>query len=257
MIRSDRTTMGGMASKLPETRWSLILNARTLHQDRQRLALDNLITAYWKPVYCHLRRRGYQNEEAKDLTQEFFHKFIVKGKLLETADEEMGCFRQLLSTALKRFISNVERDKKRKKRAPKEKIVPLASLNINNLNIPTFEATAEQAFNYAWITTLLDQILVETKKQCCESDQEIHWSIFHRKVLAPILEGAKDISMEDMSHMYELKNANQANSRIVTVKRRFRRVLMDRLRDLTGSDDLAEAEFNEIMRFLSEKSARL
>lgn len=257
MVRSDRTTMGGMVSKLPETRWSLILSARTQDQDRQRLAMDNLIMVYWKPVYCHLRRRGYQNEEAKDLTQEFFHKLIVAGKLLETADKEVGCFRQLLSTALKRFISNVERDKKRKKRIPKEGIIPIASLELNNLDIPAHEATAEQAFDYAWITSLLDWALAETKKQCCESGQEIHWRIFHRKVLAPILDGAKEVSMEDISRMYELKNANQANSRVVTVKRHFGRVLMHRLKDLTGSEEMADTEFNEIMLFLSEKNARL
>ena len=249
--------MGGMASKLPDTRWSLILSARTENHNRRRLAIDNLITAYWKSIYCYLRRRGYQNEEAKDLTQEFFHKFIIAGKLLDAADEQVGCFRQLLSTTLKRFISNVERDKKRKKRAPKDGIVPLASLELSNLDIPALEATAEQAFNYAWISSLLDQTLAETKKQCCESDQEIHCKIFHRKVLAPFFEGAEDISMENISRMYRLENANQANSRIVTVKRRFRRILMHRLRDLTGSEEMAEAEFNEIMRFLSEKSARL
>lgn len=249
--------MGGMASKLPETRWSLILSARTQNQTRRHLAMDNLTMAYWKPTYCYLRRRGYQNEEAKDLTQDFFYKFIVTGKLLETADREIGCFRQLLSTTLKRFISNVERDKKRKKRSPKEGIIPLASLELSNLDVPAFEDTAEQAFDYAWITNLLDQILVETKKQCYDSGQEIHWLIFQRKVLAPIIDGTEDISMEQVSQKYKLKNANQANSRIVTVKRRFGRILMHRLRDLTGSDDLAETEFNEIMQFLSEKSARL
>lgn len=249
--------MGGMESKLPETRWSLILGARTQNQTRRHLAMENLTIAYWKPIYCYLRRRGYPNEEAKDLTQEFFHKFIMVGKLLETADKKVGCFRQLLITTLKRFISNVERDKKRKKRSPKEGVIPLASLELSNLDVPALETTADQAFDYAWITNLLDQTLVETKRQCYESDQQIHWQVFHRKVLAPILDGAPDISMEEIRQKYKLKDANQANSRIVTVKRRFGRILMHRLRDLTGSDESAETEFNEIMQFLSENSARL
>jgi hypothetical protein len=44
---------------------------------------------------------------------------------------------------------------------------------------------------------------------------------------------------------------------IVTVKRRFREVLRRRLRDLVGSDSQAETEFQEILRFLSEKGAGL
>ena len=249
--------MGGMKSKLPETRWSLILGARTRNQTRRRLAIDNLTMAYWKPIYCYLRRHRYDNEEAKDLTQDFFFKFIVTGKLLETADREVGCFRQLLRTALRRFIINVERDRKRIKRAPKEGIIPLGSIELGSLNVPAAEATADQAFDYAWITNLLDQTLSETRRQCCTSRQKVHWQVFHRKVLAPIIEGADEISMEEISRVYGLKDANQANSRVVTVKRRFGRILMHRLRDLTGSGDQAEAEFNEIMRFLSEKSARL
>ena len=249
--------MGGMESKLPETRWSLILGARTQDQIRRRLAIENLTIAYWKPIYCYLRRKGYQNEEAKDLTQEFFHGFILEGKLLQSANKEIGCFRQLLITTLKRFISNVERNKKRKKRSPKEGAIPLTSLESTNFDIPALETTADQAFDYAWITNLLDQTLVETKRQCYESDQQTHWQVFHRKVLAPIIDGASDISMEEIRQKYNLKDANQANSRIVTVKRRFGRILMHRLRDLTGSDESAEIEFNEIMRFLSENSARL
>jgi RNA polymerase sigma-70 factor (ECF subfamily) len=248
--------MGGMESKLPETRWSLILGARTQDQTRLRLCMENLANAYWKPIYCYLRRRGFDNEEAKDLTQDFFYGFILEGKLLQTADKELGCFRQLLSTALKRFVSNVKRDKSRQIRAPKGGVVPL-STDLSNIDIPASEATPEQAFKYAWVSNLLDQILAETKKQCYESGQQVHWQVFHRKVLAPILEDAKDISMKEISQIYGLEDANQANSRIVTVKRRFARILNRRLRDLGGSDVQAEAEFEEIMRFLSEKSARL
>lgn len=257
MLHSDRTSMGGMASELPVTRWSLILGARTLDQTRQRLVLDNITNTYWKPIYCYLRKRGYSNEEAKDLTQDFFHEFILKGKLLQTADKELGCFRQLLRTALKRFISNFERDKKRAIRHPKKGIVSLSSAETGNFDTPASEDTPQQAFDYAWITNLLDKILEETKRQCYESGQEIHWQVFHIKVLAPILEGANDVSMKEISRMYGLEDANQANSRIVTVKRCFGRILKQRLRDLTGSDSGAEAEFLEIMRFLSEKSARL
>jgi hypothetical protein len=102
----------------------------------------------------------------------------------------------------------------------------------------------------------LDQVLKETKRQCYESGQEIHWQVFHIKVLAPILDHAGDISMKELSQTYRLEGANQVNSRIVTVKRCFGRILKRRLRELTGSDSGAEEEFKEIMRFLSQKGAR-
>ena len=141
--------MGGMSSNLPETRWSLILDARTLNHTRRSLAMQNLARTYWKPIYCYLRKRGYSNEDAKDLTQDFFRGFILDGKLLHTADKELGCFRQLLRTALKRFIINVERDKKRKKRFPTEGVLPLSSEELGRIDTPSSEDTPEQAFDYA------------------------------------------------------------------------------------------------------------
>ncbi len=244
--------MGGAGSKLPETRWSLIMGACTHDQIRRRLCLENLTKTYWKPIYCYIRNKGFGNEEAKDLTQDFFHAFILDGKLLQAADKKLGCFRQLLRTAIKRYIINIKRDKNRQIRSPKGGIVPLSFSDSNDIILPSSENTPEQAFDYAWITNLLDQVLAETRQQCYESDQEVHWQVFHRKVLAPILENAKDISMKEISQMYGLEDANQANSRLVTVKRSFARILKRRLRDLGGSDLQAEAEFEEIMRFLSE-----
>lgn len=251
--------MGGMNSRLPETRWSLIFAARTRDDTRRRLAVANLTDAYWRPIYCYLRRRGYQNEEAKDLTQGFFCEFVLEGKLLQSADKDLGCFRQLLATALKRFVLNVERDKNRKKRAPEGGIVPLASTDSESGDIdpPGSEATPEQAFYYTWITDLLDHTIAETKRQCYDADLKIHWQVFHRKVLAPILGDAEDIPMKEIGRIYGVESEAKAGNMIVTVKRRFQRVLKQRLRDLVRSDSQAEAEFEEILRFLSENSARL
>jgi hypothetical protein len=127
--------MGGEGSQFPSTHWSLILDVRTQDETRRRLATENLIAGYWKPVYCYLRKRGYGNEEAKDLTQDFFCEFFLGSKLLQTADKKIGRFRQLLLTALKRFISNVERDKKRKKRAPAQGDAQLIVASVRTISV--------------------------------------------------------------------------------------------------------------------------
>lgn len=249
--------MGGMNGRLRETRWSLIFAARTRDGTRRRLAMANLTDYYWKPVYCHLRRHGYTSEEAKDLTQEFFYTFILDGSLLHAADREIGCFRQLLTTALKRFISNIERDKKRKKRAPTGGLIPLPAAESGDFDPPSSEATPEQAFYYSWITGLLDHALAETKRQSIDGGMKVHWLLFHRKVLAPILEDAEDIPMKEICRTYGVESETKACNMIVTVKRRFQRVLRQRLRDLVRSDSQAKVEFEEILAFLSGNRARL
>ena len=248
--------MGGASSKLPKTSWSLILAARTQNQTRRRLAVENLTQAYWKPVYCFLRRRGYGNEEAKDLTQEFFCKFILEDRLVQAADRELGSFRQLLTTALKRFVINYKRDQTRKKRAPEGGLVPLPSVELVQAKGSISEATPEDAFYYGWVTSLLDQTLAETKEQCCDAGMTKHWQVFQSKVLAPILEGAADLSLNEICCRYGVESETKACNMMVTVKRCFKRTLKRRLRDLTRSDSQAEAEFREILAFLSQNSAR-
>ena len=55
--------------------------------------------------------------------------------------------------------------------------------------------------------------------------------------------------------MYNVASEGQASNMMVTVKRRFQKILMRRLRELTGSEAKAEQEFREILVFLAEKRA--
>jgi RNA polymerase sigma-70 factor (ECF subfamily) len=246
-----------MNGRFPSTRWSLILNVQTQDETRRRLATESLIEGYWKPIYCYLRKRGYGNEDAKDLTQDFFCEFFIRAKLLQAADRKIGRFRQLLLTALRRFISNKERDKKRKRRAPPGGILSLSSLQLAGVDLPESATTPEQAFYYAWIANLLDQVLAEVKEQYSDSDMAKHWEIFQLKILAPILQNAQDLSMKQICERCGVATEVQAANMLITVKRRFRNVLRRRLRNLVRSDSEAEAEFEEIFRFLSEGGAGL
>ena len=255
MNQWQRTSMGGMGSQFPSTHWSVILNARTQDETRRRLAIENLIEGYWKPVYCYLRKRGYANEEAKDLTQDFFCEFFLGTKLLQAADKKIGRFRQLLLTALKRFARNIERDKRRKKRAPSGGIFSLSSPQFAGIDPPGSADTPEQAFYHAWIADLLDHVLCEVKEQYNNPNMLNHWRVFQLKVLAPTLQNEHDLSMKQICERCGVASVEKAANMLITVKRRFRSILRRYVRNLVRSDTEAEAEFREIFGFLSETSA--
>ena len=255
MDRWQKTSMGGGDSQFPSTHWSVILNAGTQDETRRRLAIENLIKGYWKPVYCYLRKRGYENEDAKDLTQDFFCEFFLGAKLLYAADKKIGRFRQLLLTALKRFAQNVERDRKRKKRAPAGGMLSLSSTSFTGVDLPGPANTPEQAFYHAWVADLLDQVLCEVKEQYNNPQMLNHWRIFQLKVLAPTLQNAQDLSMKQIGERCGVVSEAQASNMLITVKRRFRSILRRRLRNLVRSDSETEAEFREIFGFLSGSGA--
>src|SRR5205807_2968560 len=77
---SDDTQVGGPSGRFPPTRWSAIVAARGDDPAERTRAFETIVAAYWKPVYKYIRARwGKTNEDAKDLTQEFFARVMEKG----------------------------------------------------------------------------------------------------------------------------------------------------------------------------------
>lgn len=79
------------------------------------MALDQLCHACWQPLYFYVRRHGYDEHEAKDLTREFFSRLLEKN-VLATVERERGHFRYCLQTALKHFFANDWNRSQRQKR---------------------------------------------------------------------------------------------------------------------------------------------
>jgi RNA polymerase sigma-70 factor (ECF subfamily) len=89
------------------THWSLVVAAKPdeASRSRARKALEELCRAYWYPLYAFVRNRGYSSDDAQDLTQSFFARFIETGGFA-TADPERGRFRSYLLGAMKHFLAN-------------------------------------------------------------------------------------------------------------------------------------------------------
>jgi hypothetical protein len=83
--RHDQTDMGGTGEVFLTTHWSLIEDIKS-KDDKDRALMDLLLNRYWKPVYCYLRHKRYDNEDAKDLTQGFFHEVVLNRNLVQRAD---------------------------------------------------------------------------------------------------------------------------------------------------------------------------
>jgi RNA polymerase sigma factor (sigma-70 family) len=83
----------------------MVLAAARTETRSAQPALAFLCETYWFPLYAYVRRRGYSQEDAEDLTQEFFAR-LLSHHWLEAADPERGRFRTFLLTAMSRFLAN-------------------------------------------------------------------------------------------------------------------------------------------------------
>ena len=66
------------ARQFATTHWSVVLTAGAGSSPVAQAALEALCRTYWYPLYAYVRRQGHSPEDAQDLTQEFFARFLDK-----------------------------------------------------------------------------------------------------------------------------------------------------------------------------------
>ncbi len=246
MRYSDQTNIGGSGGAFLTTQWSLI-DGVNKGQDEGRTLISLLMHRYWKPVYCFLRHKGYPNEEAKDLTQEFFHEVVLNRSLVSRADPTQGRFRSFLLHALDQFLIDCLRRQSAKKRIPREKLVSLEFTEHLEMPRTVAEGSPEDSFNYTWKSSILDQTLEVVKAGCREQGLGIHWNIFDERVLQPIFHNKEASSMKAICARYGIGSESIASNMLVTVKRRFRAVLRRTLRDTVRSEGEVDGELKEML----------
>lgn len=253
MRRRDYTEIGGVGGAFLTTHWSLIEDVKK-QPDQDRALIGLLLERYWKPVYCYLRRKGYGNEQAKDLTQGFFHEIVLNLNLFGRADQSKGRFRSFLLYALNQYLMNEKRRETAKKNIPKHKIVSLDAIEQPFLPQSIIESNPEDSYNYAWVSAILDQVLSDVKHACCKQRMETHWSIFSERVVQPMLNNTAPPSLKDICEKYGIESEKKASNIIVTVKRRFQSVLKQYIRSTVASENQMADELKEILKFLPKKA---
>jgi DNA-directed RNA polymerase specialized sigma24 family protein len=252
MREQDKTSMGGERETFLTTHWSLIEDVKK-HQDKDRALIGLLLKRYWKPVYCYLRRKGHDNEQAKDLTQGFFHEVVLNRHLLERAESSKGRFRTLLLHALNQYLIDELRKETTGKSIPKDKLVSLDIADTPALPETVGELDAEQSFDYAWKADILERVLAEVKERYIKRDMKTHWYVFRDRLLQPVLEAREAPSFNQICQRYGIANQTTASNILKTVKRLFRSVLEKHVRQTVLSGEAAEEELKEIFKFFEEK----
>jgi len=245
--------MGGARETFLTTHWSLIEGVKE-HEDKDRALIGLLLERYWKPVYCYLRRKGYDNERAKDLTQGFFHEVVLNRHLIERADQSRGRFRTFLLHALNQYLADEQRKEAAQKRIPEGRLVPLDDIRLPELPQEVSHLEPEQCFDYAWKAELLERALSELKQWYLGRGMDAHWHIFRDRLLRPSMEGLEPPSLARLCEQYEIENEAKASNMLGTVKRQFQTILTKQVRQTVLSGEAAEEELGEMFRFLKKES---
>ncbi|MFC1765446.1 RNA polymerase sigma factor [Planctomycetota bacterium] len=247
MKRRNQTDLGGTLETFLTTHWSLIENIQR-DEDPDRALVGLLLQRYWKPVYCYLRRKGCDNEQAKDLTQDFFYDVVLSRQLIQRADPSKGRFRSFLLHAVKQYVIDARRRENAQKHIPKEKLVPLDINDPPILPQTISNWSPEDCFIYAWKSAILEETLAEVQSDCLSQGLETHWHVFQDRILQPALQNDEPPSMGQICTRYGIVSETTASNMIVTVKRRFRTAMRKHLRSTVLSDEEADEELLDMLK---------
>lgn len=232
----DDTLIGGSNDQFPRTRWSAIIAVRSENAEERQRSFAVLIAAYWKPVYKYLRLKWRKsNEDAKDLTQGFFAQALEKG-YFQNYDPAKARFRTFLRTCLDGYVANVNKAEQRLKRGGDAQMLSLdfesAEGELQHVEIADSE-NVEDYFDKEWLRSLFTLALETLRAECEAKNRRTHFQLFERYDLD---EAETRVTYEQLAADLGLSVSNVTNY-LALVRREFRRVLLEKLRELTATEE--------------------
>ena len=226
MTEPSDTPTPGYAGAFQPTAWTRILQARDGSETSVQEALEHLADLYWKPVFYHIRRKGYAVHDAEDLAQEFFRRFIER-QGMQKADPEKGRFRTFLLSSVNHFLCDEYDKRNAQKRTPD----------------PDYHEALPQhdeaySFDRDWATVVLDRAFARLREQAPRE--------------ARILEAQRAGKTRYRELAKEL-GANESHVKVMAQRGRtkLRRFILDHLRDTSSSEEEAKEELAQLFAALA------
>ena len=228
-----------MSESFQTTQWSIVLAAGLEPGVAQREALSSLCQVYWYPLYAYVRRRGYSEPDAQDLTQGFFADLLER-RDLQSVRPELGRFRSFLLTALKHFMANEYRKESARKRGGGVKVLSMddEDFEFRYKNEPATQDTPETLYHRNFANALVGKVLGDLAQEYADAGKG---ELFEE--LSPSMTANRS-ETETSTHAAALKMSRGAVS---TALHRMRTRYGELLRrevaaTLVDSDDEAEVE---------------
>jgi RNA polymerase sigma factor (sigma-70 family) len=231
--------------RFPPTRRSVLEAVRSIDAEERERALEALCAAYWKPVYKYIRLRWKRPaEEAQDLTQGFFLALLER-ELLEKFDPKKSRLRTYLRVCVDSIVMNQDKARRRQKRGGNALHVALDFAGAEEeLGATVIDPSAiaspeslEEFFEKEWVRSLFALAVEELRQLCVERERERTFHVFE----AYDLEGNEKISYDQLSKDYGIPVTDVTNA-LAWARREFRKIALERLRELCGSEEEFQRE---------------
>jgi RNA polymerase sigma factor (sigma-70 family) len=235
---------GQKAGVFATTHWSVVVHAGDSQSPEAATAMERLCQTYWYPLYVFVRRKGHSHEDASDLTQAFFARFLEKD-FLKSVDASLGKFRTFLLTSMTHFLSNEWDKSQAQKRGGGQRLISFddATAEERYQLEPVEPTTPETLFERRWAQTVmgvvLDRLAGETEAQ-------------RFQVLKPfLLEDKGSVSYDDAAAQLGLSVA-AITSAIHRMRARFGALLVEEVSNTVDTQEAVEPELRHLLAALGD-----
>jgi DNA-directed RNA polymerase specialized sigma24 family protein len=230
------------------THWTVVLAAGRRSTPQADLALGELCRVYWYPLYAYVRRHGHSREDAEDLTQAFFTRFLEKN-YLEGLSSDKGRFRAFLLASLKHFLANEWDRANRQKRGGGATVLSLdwqdadARYQID----PADNLSPDRLYDRMWAVTLLERVIIRLRD---ETAKEGKAGLF--ETLKPFLTADRGaIPCAEAATSLEMSEG-AVRVAVHRLRRRYRDLLREEITQTFSDPAQAAGEMNALFAAFSD-----
>ncbi len=147
------------SGNFPTTHWTLVQIVKGDDQKQAAVALEEICSRYWYPVYAYLRRAGRSAHDAEDLAQMLFQK-LIEDDALRLAQQERGRLRSFLIGMIRRVISKQARHDGAEKRGGGVTVFSMNETTADGryAHEPVDLTDPEKLYDRAWAMQLLESV---------------------------------------------------------------------------------------------------
>lgn len=242
------TNIGGPQQRFPVTNHSAIVAAGSSDKEVRERGFEAILASYWKPAYKYIRIKWQaNNEDAKDLTQNFFATAFEKN-FFASYDVSKASFQTFLRTCLDRFIANEKKSQAREKRGGIAAHFPLDFADAEEEIVKQSAAahiSPEEYFHREWIRSLFTAAVETLRRRCVESGHALQFQLFEKYDLERDAADGKT-SYRALAEEFGLEVTTVTNY-LAAVRRDFRKTVLAELRQLTATQEEFQRAARELL----------
>jgi RNA polymerase sigma factor (sigma-70 family) len=234
------------SSHFRTTHWSLVLAAGRTSTAEARGAIAQLCELYWYPLYAYVRRRGYDPDQAADLTQGFFAR-LLEARIVRGADPQRGRFRSYLLGALKHFLSHEWSHAHAQKRGGRREVIRLEFEDAESRYRlePAHRMTPEKLFERQWALNVLELALKDLGEQSARAGKQRHFAR-----LKGFLAGGTSAAYAEAGQELGLREG-AVRVLVHRLRRTYRELVREQIRITVDSPEQVEDEVRHLFESIS------